>query len=118
MKRYLNTIKNKTLNFTNKLLLFTTIFLFGGYCFLILSREHFSALSRELFGETTYIMNSLFLDIALRRPLILLPIIASIFVIISYRKQQDSYQKIRLNLISVLFSSLLVGAILYSIYVP
>ncbi len=118
MAQYLNTMKNKALNVTNKLLLFTTIFLFGGYGFLILSREHFLALSQELFGETTYIMNSLFLDIALRKPLILLPIIASIIIIINYKKQQNPYLKMRFNLISLLCSSLVLSALVYSIYVP
>lgn len=118
MSQYLNTIKNKTLNFINKLLLFATIFLLGGYCFLILSRDHFTTLSYEMFGDTTYIMNSMILDITLRKPLILVPIIVSIFVIKRYRKQKDFYQKLRVNLISTLFISLILGSIVYSLYIP
>lgn len=118
MSQYLKTVKNKTLNFINKLLLFATIFLLGGYCFLILSRNHFTTLSNEMLGDTTYIMNSMILDIALRKPLILAPIISSILVIKNYRKQKDFYQKLRFNLINILFISLILGSIVYSLYIP
>lgn len=117
MAQYLNAIKNKMLKITNKLFLFTTIFIFGGYCFLILSREHFETISHELFGETTYIMNSIFLDIALSKPLILLPIMASIVVISNHRKNQTLYKQLHYNLVSTLLSTLIVGVILYFIYV-
>lgn len=117
MVQYLNTIKNKILKFTNKLFLFTTIFIFGGYCFLILSREHFVTISHELFGETIYIMNSIFLDIALSKPLILLPIMASIVVISNHSKNQTLYKQLHYNLVSALLSTLIVSVILYLIYV-
>ena len=118
MSQYLKTVKNKTLNFINKLLLFATIFLLGAYCFLILSRNHFTILSNEMLGDTTYIMNSMILDIALRKPLILVPVISSILVIKNYRKQKDFYQKLRFNLINILFISLILGSIVYSLYIP
>jgi len=103
-------------NFINRGLLFLQALVLGGLGFLMVSKQHFEALGKAFFGANPQLVDSVWVDLLVRKEATVLLLIVLLATIYNEQNAHNMKSKILLHLGTLVMLLVFAASLLYQLY--